>query len=199
MSWLVPYSFTSNYSVISHGVLLFCSCRSQLFHTRSSVLCLHKKINSGLQPFLIYGIFHPKQYPLFPEETWAQLKSSFCSSTHTSLSGWYPSTLSSAKPKPHQQQESLKVKAPDLKVGHRPDTGRGDTLHCYFWVALLLKTGAPTVLALVLGVLWISWGNDAKSCGAVCHNNLQTMTGNNLFPFWNSHAIYIYSPRNIIH
>lgn len=39
----------------------------------------------------------------------------------------------------HGQTEAtwagVKVKTPDLKVGHWPDSGRWDILHCYFWVA----------------------------------------------------------------
>lgn len=98
-----------------------------------------KKIHKELQLFLIS--VPPKQYPLFPEETWTLEHNWNPHSTHLPTLVYladFPAKFSSAKPKPHQQQQSLKVKAPDLKVGRWPDRRRGGILHCYFWVALVL-------------------------------------------------------------
>jgi len=51
--------------------------------------------------------------------------------------------LSSAKPKPHRQQKSLKVKDAELEAGR----WRGDTLHYYFWVETVLKQEHRLVVA----------------------------------------------------
>ena len=156
--------------------LSFCISRSQLFHTRSFVLCLHKKkYTKDHNLFFFLNIYSAQTISSFSKgnlNIQAQLKSSFCSSTHTPLSGWFPSKLGSAKPKPHQQQKPLKVKTPDLKVGHRPDTGRGDILHRYFREALLLKhecgliLGAPSFRSWCCeypkGMMQLLWSSSSQ-------------------------------------
>lgn len=99
------------------------------------------QIHKRPHPFVIF--IPTKQYLLFfPVETWSLVHNWNLYSAHlpTLLClATFPGNWASAKPKKQQQQKSLKVKAPDLKVGHRPDTGGGEIFFLFFWEGQVLK------------------------------------------------------------
>lgn len=117
-------------------VLFFSSL--QLFYTRAySYLANTQKTTSFCNIYSYQTIS-----PFFPVETWSLVHNWNLYSAHLPALlclANFPGNWASAKPKKQQQQKSLKVKAPDLKVGHRPDTGGGEIFFLFFWEGQVLK------------------------------------------------------------